>query len=166
MAAVGVGGLDQRRVPAMPEGEQAMNYPPQLSSAERRQVCEDLLLILQADQLEELAALRLRMLRESRDRNTPGFLSVRLGADRIAKVASRFVHGPADEWLDAAAALERPSEVDVCIEAIRQFAEQIRLGWEPPQPETQPEQRQKQPQEQEQLSVRVRIHPRRRGSRK
>lgn len=142
-----------------------MNYPPQLSSAERRQVCEDLLLILQADQLEELAAVRLQMLRESRDRHTPGYLSVQLEADRIAKVASRFVYGPAEEWLDAAAAvLNRPSEVNVCVEAIRQFAEQVRLGWEPPQPETQPEEEQPQPQEQRQPQVEVRIHPRRRGA--
>ncbi len=134
-----------------------MKLPPHLSAGERKQVCEDLLQIIQADRLDELAATRTQMLRDARNCYSPTFLEVQLEADRIAKIASRLVCGPAEEWLDAAAsALQRPSDVDVCVEAIRQVAEEVRSGWEQPEQESQ---------QQPAFSVEVRIAKRKRGGR-
>lgn len=131
-----------------------MRRPTCISAEEQRQVCEDLLDIILANRLDELAAVRVRMLRESSDHYSPTSPWVRLEQDRIAKTASRLVCGSADEWLDAAAAaLNRPSRVDVCIEAVRQVAERVRLDREPP------------PQRPAPLPVEVRVTNRKRGGR-
>ena len=129
-----------------------MRRPTCLSVEEQKQVCEDLLLIIQADRLDELAVIRLRMLRESNDRYSPSSPWVQLETDRIARTASRFVCGSSDDWLDAAAAaLNRPSRIDVCIRAIRHVAEQARADMNA--------------QQQSALPVEVRVAKRKRGGR-
>ena len=131
-----------------------MSLPTCLSAEEQKQVCEDLLAIIQADRMDELSAIRLRMLRESSDRYSPSSPWVQLETDRIAKTASRLVCGSADEWLDAAAAaINRPRRIDVCIEAIRQVAERVRLDRKPP------------PEQPAALPVEVRVANRKRGGR-
>jgi hypothetical protein len=144
--------MDCSRLPSGQEGAAAMRSPTCLSVEEQRQVCEDLLFIIQAKRLDELAAVRLRMLRESRGRYSPSAPWVQLEIDRIAKTASRLVCGSAEEWLDAAAAaLDRPSQVDTCIRAIRHVAEQVRADMNPQQPFA--------------LPVEVRVAKRKRGGR-
>jgi hypothetical protein len=128
--------------------------PTCISVEEAKEVCEDLLVIMQACRLDEFAAFRLARLREAGS----GFRSaspwVQVETDRIASKAARLVCGCADEWRDAAAAaLNRPSRVDVCIEAVRDFARTVRAEVEAEQPRRNA------------LPVSVNIANRKRGSR-
>lgn len=103
-----------------------------LSDDEAVEVCADLLLLMQADRLDELGRLRLRRLREAGGKFEAASPWVAVEADRIAKTASKLVGGAAEWWLDSAfAALGRPSRLDVCIAAIRDLAEQVRAEQAP-----------------------------------
>lgn len=98
------------------------------------EVCADLLLIIEADRLDELSRRRLAMLREAGGTFKAASPWVAVEADRIAKTASKLVGGSAEWWLDSAfAALGRPSRVDVGIAAIREVAELLRAEQEPDQ---------------------------------
>lgn len=103
-----------------------------LSDDEAVAVCADLLCIMQADRLDELARRRLAMLREAGGTFKAASPWVTVYADRIAKTASKLVGGEPEWWLDCAlAALGRPSPLDVSISAIREVAERVRDEQEP-----------------------------------
>lgn len=102
-----------------------------LSSEELVGICADLLLLMQADRLEELGRLRTRMLREAGGKFEVAGPWAAITADRLAKAASKLVGGEVEWWRDSAfAALGRPSRVDVCIRAIRVLADEERAEQE------------------------------------
>jgi hypothetical protein len=103
-----------------------------LSDTEAVEVCADLLLLIQADRLDELGKLRMCRLREAVGWVRTASPWAAVEADRIARTASKLVGGEPEWWLDFAfAALGRPSRVDVCIAAIRDLAEQVQLEQAP-----------------------------------
>ena len=98
-----------------------------LSDTEAVEVCADLLLLIQADRLDELGKLRMCRLREAVGWVRTASPWAAVEADRIARTASKLVGGEPEWWLDFAfAALGRPSRLDVSIAAIRELAEQER----------------------------------------
>lgn len=105
-----------------------MNYV-RLTPEQQRAVCENLLAIEQAGQMQLLAAVRLRMLREHRG----ACAWEQVAIDHLTKQASRLIGGSRGYWREAAAsALGIPSEVEVSAEAVFRVAEEIR--WQEPEP--------------------------------
>lgn len=121
---------------------------PRFSDHERTAIATDLLEVIAAGRLDQLAALRLRILRENAGATMPASPWVSVEADRIAKTAAKLIGGQPEEWLDAAfAALGRLSREALCIEVVREVAEQVRAEREPdprqsPERDPEPDRRQ------------------------
>lgn len=95
-----------------------------LSPEQRRQVCEDLLLINQAGRVSRLRSLRKRLLSQ----HPAVDVWLLIAADRLAKQASQLIGGNRADWQDAAEwALGVPTTVDLSIEAVCTVADDVRL---------------------------------------
>jgi len=111
-----------------------MNYV-RLTPEQQREVCEDLLAIEQAGLLPRLAAVRRQMLREHQGASVSEYLEI----DHLTKQASSLIGGSRRYWEDAAAAaLGIPSRSDVCVEAVREVADEMERWQEPQREEPRP----------------------------
>lgn len=99
-----------------------MNYI-RLSPEQRRQVCEDLLLIEQAGRLADVWSLRRQMLREHRAASAWEMVEI----DFLTKQAASLIGGSRGYWQEAAAAaLGIPSVAELAIKAVCEVADLAR----------------------------------------